>query len=161
VLIRRAGPDDATAISALAAQVQKLHFENDPQSYKPPQPASTVAWLRVRLSDPETVAFIAEDDDGRPLGYVITVPRSSEDNAVKRREAFVELNEIGVAEGHRGKGIGCALYEQVVEHWTAAGATEIRLTVIAFNTDARDYYERLGFSEASRRMRLRLPKPQG
>jgi len=161
VLIRRASPHDAAAISRLAAQVQQLHFENDPQSYKPPEPGATVAWFRTQLSDPETVAFIAEDDDGRALGYVVTFPGFSEDNAVKRAAQFVELNEIGVAGGHRGKGIGRALHERVVEHWTGAGATEIRLTVIAFNTAARYYYEHLGFAETGRRMSLRLPKPRG
>ena len=158
-MIRRASPDDATAISELAAQVQRLHFEGDPTSYKPPQPGATLEWLRAQLSDPETVAFIADDESGRALGYVITFRRSAEDNVVTRRATYVELNEIGVDEGHRGKGLGRALHERVVEHWTAAGATEIRLTVIAFNTGARDYYEHLGFSEISRRMSLELPKP--
>jgi diamine N-acetyltransferase len=159
VIIRRASPDDATAISELAALVQKLHVDNDPQSYKPPEPGATVAWIHKQLSDPDTVAFMAEDDDGRALGYIITFFRSAEENAVKRRAEFVELNEIGVADEHRSKGIGRALHERVVEHWTAAGATEIRLTVMAFNSNAREYYEHLGFAETARRMRLRLPDP--
>lgn len=61
------------------------------------------------------------------------------------------------AEGQRGQGIGRALHERAVAHWSAAGARELRLTVSGWNAGARRLYERLGFVESSRRLSLRLP----
>jgi|SRR4051794_23056001 len=45
----------------------------------------------------------------------------------------------------RGRGVGSALVATVVEFARAAGAGEIRLSVIAGNTAARALYEREGF----------------
>ena len=133
-----------------------MHYESDPASYKPPDLTATVTSFEALLSDPQTVAFIAEDADEKAIGDVITFPRTTEGTAVTNPAQFVELNEIAVTARHRGTGVGRALHDRVVEHWTAAGATEIRLTVIAFNIAARRYYDHLGFVETSRRMALRL-----
>lgn len=157
--IRRANRDDAEAISRLAAEVQELHYQHDSTSYKAPDATATVQGFRQLLDRTDTVAFIAEDEQGCAIGYVVTFPRTVAGNGLKHAAEFVELNEIGVTARWRRQGIGRALHGRVIEHWTAAGAREIRLTVIGFNSDARRYYEQLGFVEASRRLRLRLTEP--
>jgi len=156
ISIRRATTEDAEAIAALAVQVQQLHRDHDADTYRQPDAALMLPTYLDRLSSPETVVFIAEDVDGDAVGYVVTTPRAVEESALTNAARFVELIEIGVAGDRRGRGVGRALHDRIVEHWADAGATEIRLTVIAFNAGARRYYERVGFVELSRRMALRL-----
>jgi ribosomal protein S18 acetylase RimI-like enzyme len=156
ISIRRATAEDAESISALSAEVQQLHRDHDAVTYRPPDATLTVPMYRSRLSSSETVAFLAEDACGDAVGYVVTVARAAEESSLTNAAQFVELIEIGVATQRRGRGIGQALHDRVVCHWAAAGATEIRLTVIAFNAGARRFYERLGFVEVSRRMAMQL-----
>lgn len=155
--IRRATLADAGAVSQVAATVQQLHFERDPTTFQPPDVEAGVAWYRELLARPDTVAFLAESDAGAPMGHVLTIARSIPVAAhFTHPQEYVEVQEIGVLPAHRGTGVGRALHQRAVAHWRAAGVTELRLTVIAFNDGARRFYEGLGFVERSRKLSLRL-----
>ena len=154
--MRRAGLEDVDLIVALAMEVQQLHREHDPVTYREPDVALMRPHYRDRLGAEGVVAFLAEAGEGNAIGYVITAERSAAATALTNAARYVELGEIGVAHGHRSRGVGRALHDRVVSHWASEGVTEIRLTVIAFNERARHHYERLGFVETNRRMSLRL-----
>ena len=55
----------------------------------------------------------------------------------------VQLKQMTVVEGFRGKGIGCLLMDEVEESLVTSGVSEIRLHA---RETALGFYERLGFS---------------
>jgi len=64
----------------------------------------------------------------------------------KAKEGELLMDGIAVSEEHRGKGIGTALFDALMEYAKSHDYQRIRLDVIDTNPDARRLYERLGFT---------------
>jgi GNAT superfamily N-acetyltransferase len=62
------------------------------------------------------------------------------------------IGTIVVSEKHRKTGVGKALMSKVEEWAIVHGAEEIGLNVMYFNSNAAQFYNRLGFEVISARM---------
>ena len=106
--------------------------------------ASDVAWLRFHDPD-EPMFLLGAYVDGRLTGIVqYLFHRSS-----WTPENYCYLQDLFVAEGARGLGLGRALIEAVYEKARAEGASRVHWLTHATNTQARVLYdqvaENLGF----------------
>ena len=90
---------------------------------------------------PAIHALIAEKD-GAPVGMAIFFLTYS----TWRGSPGVYLQDIYVARGARGAGIGRRLMQQVADWAIAHGADHLRLSVDPDNTTARSFYDDLGLS---------------
>ena len=63
-------------------------------------------------------------------------------------EGWGALQNLGVARGHRGGGLGTILLAKAVQGFQAAGLTKMHLEVTSDNTAAVRLYTRLGFRNA-------------
>jgi len=61
---------------------------------------------------------------------------------------LINVHDLAVLSGHRGKGIGTALLEAVTERARQTGCCKVTLEVRVQNSDARRLYERVGFTDA-------------
>ena len=100
------------------------------------------------LSEPETVAFLADDRTAtfvafagpEPVGFVYT-------NELYRRHTALRhlcIYEIGVSERHRNQGIGNALLDAVGDHARGQGIGQGFVITNASNTAASYLYESAG-----------------
>jgi ribosomal protein S18 acetylase RimI-like enzyme len=90
------------------------------------------AWFEFALASPSCRAFVAEGDDGRPVGSgVLTVHGS-----------VGWIGTIWVASSMRRRGIGLALTEATIDAAEEAGC---RTLVLVATEVGRPMYERLGF----------------
>ena len=97
-------------------------------------------WLRSG----EGVLFVAEDDDGKPVGYLmLTVGGAPATWEVGGTAAEVET--LAVLEGARSDGVGTALMDAAVEEAKSAGAGAVGVGVVHSNAAAIRFYERAGF----------------
>ncbi len=89
----------------------------------------------------DTDLYVAEDEAGRVVGYAAcwTVVDQS------------ELGNVAVAPEARGRGVGGALVDAVVERVRGRGATELFLEVRESNTGAQSLYRERGFEVIGRR----------
>lgn len=112
-------------------------MEIEGASFSTPWRESTFRGLMRRL---DTDLFVADDGE-RVLGYAAcwTVVDQS------------ELGNVAVAEEGRGRGIGGALVDAVVERVRARGAQEIFLEVRESNAAAKSVYHARGFVVVARR----------
>lgn len=86
-------------------------------------------------------------EDGQLLGAVVgIVEKKSAEEKTYYLGNKGEILEIYVDENKRGKHIGSLLIEKMQEHFLNNGCDEVRLTVFASNTDAIDFYKKMGFS---------------
>ena len=76
-----------------------------------------------------------------PVGYALVHVRGSEETWDTGPVA--ELETLAVMEGHRGQAIGRRLVEAVFDKLRAIGVAQWSVAVIASNTDAIRFYERL------------------
>ena len=128
--LRVADPGDLELFSALEAEV----FAEDP--WTPYMIAEELASLASRY-------WIATDESGDVVGY----------GGVKVGGDQADVMTIGVRAHARGRGIGAAILDALLDWSREAGAREIFLDVRPSNKGAIGLYESRGFVEIGRRPR--------
>ena len=136
LVIRGAVRDDVPAIVALLADDPlgaAREDLGDPRTYD-------AAYDRV-VADPGQHLVVAERD-----GTVVGTLQLSVIPGLSRRGATRSVIEgVRVARTERGSGLGTELVTWAVEESRRLGCTLVQLTSDASRTDARRFYERLGF----------------
>lgn len=100
-------------------------------------------WSRWAIQ-PEP-AFIAQDENARPLGIISLRPDDTEQPVRCWRIA------IGVERDARGQGVGRRLIEHAFDFAKAEGATYVNLMVDPVNLPAIGLYKKCGFVEIGTR----------
>jgi ribosomal protein S18 acetylase RimI-like enzyme len=145
-VIRRATSDDASMLAALAARLfaQAFRPTNDPddirmhltETFSPEKQLAEIV-------DPARAVWIAEDDDGRAVGYAMVRVGVSGPGVVGDRPAEVQ-RIYADAEWH-GRGVGAALMRACIDHAVALGCDVVWLGVWERNPRAIAFYEKMGY----------------
>lgn len=152
LVIRDAGVADAALLARLNTDVQQLHADAWPSRFKEPSDtAAFAAHFADYLAKPLHFAFIAEVD-GEPAGYLAGLIIEREDNAFKRAETVLHVDQIGVQPAARRRGAGRALLDAARARGAAAGVTTITLDTWAFNGHAQGFFATCGFERYMVRM---------
>jgi ribosomal protein S18 acetylase RimI-like enzyme len=96
------------------------------------------AWVDLSETVRDGVALIAEEDDGRAVGFIFCVLGD-------RGRKTAHVTDFYVRPRARKHGTGRALLAGVVEPAREAGLDHVSLEVLLRNADARRLYDRLGF----------------
>ncbi|CEG29202.1 GNAT family N-acetyltransferase [Bacillus sp. B-jedd] len=140
MVVRKAIPEDGAKLAELIKHVEAtsgfMMFGAGERKMTSGQGEEMVG----RFAADETSAlFVAEKAD-ELIGYLIAVgggaPR-------KRHCAYLVA---GIAEFHRGTGVGTKLFESLEDWAPKAGIHRLELTVMAHNKAAIALYEKMGFS---------------
>jgi GNAT superfamily N-acetyltransferase len=91
----------------------------------------------------DTAVFVAEDADGSPLGLIHLHAATEHYN----QEEHGHVEDLIVARGGEGRGVGRALLEKAEEWARGRGYRWLTLNVFAENLRAREVYRRLGYGE--------------
>lgn len=100
------------------------------------------SFLSDRLENGESVVFLAEDDEGRGLGFTQLYPMFS---SVRMRRIWI-LNDLFVSDTARRRGVARALMGAAADHARATGAAGLELATARDNTAAKSVYEDLGWT---------------
>jgi GNAT superfamily N-acetyltransferase len=158
VTIRRACLDDYAQACALLDSLDELHRARAPWMFQEPsfqpRPKSFFADL---LNSDDSAVFVA--DAGQLVGVAHGVMRAAPDLPVFIRQRWGVLDGLVVHSAWRRRGIG-KLLTHAIETWALdLGAPWVELNVYEFNSDARNFYESLGYLPIS--TKLRKPRPDG
>ena len=93
-------------------------------------------------SIPGAVSFIAWHND-RPVGLVNCFEGYSTFNA----RPLLNVHDIAVLQGHRGRGVGRSLLKAAEAHARSRGCCKMTLEVLGGNAPAVATYERFGFRQ--------------
>jgi ribosomal protein S18 acetylase RimI-like enzyme len=132
--VRRAGPDDYEAIAALWRDFD--HEVPPPIHEGPSDQAKELAEVVEILAS--EVAFVAEDDDGSPVGFAL---------ARQRTPILGTLTDLYVSRDARRSGVATELMREVLAAFSGQGIEQIDLEVVASNAVARSLYGRWGFRD--------------
>ena len=100
------------------------------------------------LSDPTRVVWIAEDDDGTPIGYAM-VRRGGEGPGVGGARP-AEVQRLYTDRAWHGRGVGATLMLACVDQARAWASDVIWLAVWEKNQRAIAFYEKTGFKTVGR-----------
>jgi ribosomal protein S18 acetylase RimI-like enzyme len=134
VVIRRATVADADQLAGLVEQYRTFYTQ-EPHS-------RTKQYLVERLTNSESVVFVAEEDDTL-VGFVQCYPTFS---TVSLSEIWL-LNDLFVDPKYRGRGIARVLMAEAERSAKESGATRIWLRTARDNVPARSLYEARGWVE--------------
>lgn len=150
--MRRAGADDASALSLVASATFLETYATvlEGADLVAHCLKNTNADVFVRwTTDPATIVTIAEHEPGHaPIGYtVLTVP----DFPFEPRQSDIELRRIYILSQMHGTGLGAALMTRAREDAAAFQCQRILLGVYEHNYRAHAFYERQGFERIGSR----------
>jgi GNAT superfamily N-acetyltransferase len=104
-------------------------------------------------ADPAHVLLLAVDRDD----VVGTLQLSVLPGLSRRGALRGQIEAVRVAAGARGRGLGAAMIGWAVDESRRRGCGLVQLTTDRSRTDARRFYERLGFLASHEGMKLALP----
>ena len=152
--VRRAGPDDASAIAKLALMLFAQHREYDPERFADlGNLAGAERYYGSRTTAEEAIVLVAEIA-GEVIGFVYA--EFEEINYAELLESAVWIHDLFVKETERRTGAGKALIEATAEAAKQMGADKLVLTVAAKNEFGRSFFKGRGFRETMVEMTLGL-----
>ncbi len=132
--IIQATPSDAPAIANLFNQYRVFYG-------KPDDIALATRFIQERLSNNESVVFLARNERGDAVGFTQLYPTFS---SVSAQRSWV-LNDLFVLDSERGKGMGKALLNAAKALAIENGANGLALETAPDNIGAQKLYESLGY----------------
>ncbi|MCE9529107.1 MAG: GNAT family N-acetyltransferase [Planctomycetales bacterium] len=110
-----------------------------------PLPDDTKNRLIDGLLQVKGICFLAEEretpDKCEFIGLALCLPSFSS----FRAQPIINIHDIAVAPGHRGKGVGQALLQAVEDEARRRGCCKVTLEVREDNETAKTVYQRAGF----------------
>jgi len=132
--VRRAASDDFEAVSAMW---REFDHEIPPPVHEGPSDQEKELREVAEILASET-AFLAEDDDGNPVGFAL---------AKRRTAALGTLTDLYVRQEARRSGVATELMREVLAAFRALGIEQLDLDVQPWNTVARTLYARWGLRD--------------
>jgi ribosomal protein S18 acetylase RimI-like enzyme len=152
VTVRHARMVDYAPMCELFGQGDALHAGALPHLFRQAQgPSRDREFIERVLSDADALLLVAEHA-GQIVGVLRAGVRQAPGHPPVVPRSFVEVSELTVREGFRGRGIGTLLMDSAHVWATEKGAGTVELTVWDFNTDALTLYEKLGYTTMYRRL---------
>jgi len=144
--VREAGEQDAALLARLGAELfaQTFGAQNRPEDMREYLARAFDPMIQSReLSDPRMRTWIAEDADGRAIGYVQL--RLDAAPPVPAAGRSTELVRIYTDSRFHGRGVGQSLLETCISAARTAGATDLWLGVWQKNPRGIAFYQKHGF----------------
>ncbi|WP_235821413.1 GNAT family N-acetyltransferase [Gottfriedia solisilvae] len=154
VQIREATPIDAERFLKLLLEVES---KADYMLFEAGERKTTVDKQRQQLEmieKQENATILLAEEKGELIGYLITIGGTTNR---KKHTAYVV---IGVLDGHKGKGIGTALFEQLDEWAIVHNIVRLELTVVTRNEAGVNLYKKMGFEVEGMKRKSFLVKDQ-
>lgn len=153
--IRVATKEDYYAVGKIVAEENKFHADLVPEIIQVTDPIMTHEWFGEVLSNPSKRLFVAVVGS-ELVGIVLAEIRTNIDDPIFTPRKYMFVDELAVAESHRGQGIGHLLMERVHQLANAQDISAIELQAWERNIPAMGFYENIGYKSWRRTMRLNL-----
>lgn len=152
-VIRQATLADVELLATLNRDVQQIHADAYPNLFKQPTNfAEVVADFKNRvLSDVDGFVLIL-DVEGEAVGCIYARTVTRPENAYVYAQQYMLVDQISVRPQYQNKGYGKMLMQAVCEVATARGIHRVLLDTYEFNSNAQQFYAKMGFE----RMKIQL-----
>ena len=140
--VRKANKEDIKRIIELLHQVNMVHHVLRPDLFKPHTTKYNEQELEAMLDDDSKPIFVY--DDGMVLGYAFCQITEVRDNQLLEDIKTLYIDDICVDEQARGRHVGKALYEYVLDYAKSIGCNNITLNVWEGNEPALHFYRNMG-----------------
>ena len=141
--IRFAKAQDVPGIIKLLQQVGKVHHDGRPDLFRVNAQKYGPSQVLGMMDKSDTPIFVAVEGD-KVLGYGFCIMETYRQNTVMNDRTTLYIDDLCVLEECRGKRIGTAIYERILEYAKYRGCYNVTLNVWSCNESAMKFYESLG-----------------
>lgn len=142
--IRKALDKDLEGIKSLLLQVLTVHHNGRPDIFKGNTRKYTDDEIVAIIHNEKTPVLIAADENDSVMGYAFCVFQQHIDNNILTDIKTLYIDDLCVDENIRGKHIGSALYNAVLDFARENGCYNVTLNVWSCNESAMRFYEKMG-----------------
>lgn len=133
MILRRAAESDLDIVYALVCELERGGDEN--------MNLSAFAPVYLRNAGDENVVYLVAEDEGKTVGF-----GSMHVQSLLHHCGFVaEVQELVVAEGCRGRGVGMLLLNELEAEARRRGCRQIELCCNMKRMESNEFYGRRGF----------------
>ena len=142
--VRRAQEKDMERIDALLMQVERIHHEGRPDLFRVGRKKYTDEELRKLIHDDSRPILVAVDEKDGVMGYAFCIFQQYQNHNIMTDIKTLYIDDLCVDEAIRGRHIGKALYDSVLEFAREQGCYNVTLNVWSCNESAMKFYEACG-----------------
>lgn len=153
--LRFAEAADLPAVNRLRRQVNDLHVAGRPETFKPGFPPELEDHVYTVFRDPDQQILLAEAE-GVVCGFAILHELRRPETPFMFERHFLDIDEFGVDEAFRRRGVATALMEFLRAAAKDRGFDRVELNMWEFNREALAFYEAAGFETYRRYMEIKL-----
>lgn len=153
--IRFAKREDAEKINILRKQVNELHVNGKPEVFKAGFSDELRDYIDTVFDDP-LKRIVVYDSDGTIGAYAVLNHITKPENPFMHERDYLDIDEFGVDEALRRKGIATGMIGFIREYAGNEGFSRIELNMWEFNQSALAFYEAVGFSTYRRYMEMEI-----
>jgi GNAT superfamily N-acetyltransferase len=141
------------SLTARVAQVRTPPLRDPAQMWESHQHSIKEAITEAQV---DSLVLVAEDTQGTRLGFIYLT--RSEDFFTHEPQGYIA--DLAVSDDAAGKGVGRILMERAEAWARAQGYRILALDVFAMNTNARSFYQHLGYVEETLKLIKELLRTQ-
>ncbi|MBQ7504671.1 MAG: GNAT family N-acetyltransferase [Ruminococcus sp.] len=147
MMIRKAEKRDIPKLLELLVQVDMVHHNGRPDIFKGPATKYNEKELEAILLDENTPVFVYTDESDIPLGHAFCVQKQVVGSDLLTDIKTLYIDDICVDKNARGKHVGKALFDFVVDFAKENGFYNVTLNVWSCNPTAMSFYKAMGMTE--------------
>jgi ribosomal protein S18 acetylase RimI-like enzyme len=149
-------PHDAAALRACIVEMQDFERAREPDLPAGETMADAyLDFIAARAARMNGRLLVAELD-GAIVGFVGILPAVPPEEPDEPQAPHAYVSDLVVRSAHRREGIGRKLLDAAEAYAREAGATVLRINVLANNTGAAELYDRAGFAQRLLQLSKRL-----
>ena len=153
--IRFAQYNDLERINELRKQVNDLHVQGKPAVFKKGFSDELREYVYTVFADPLKKIVVCESA-GMICAFAVLHHITKPENPFMYVRDYLDIDEFGVDEAFRRKGIAAEMISFIRDYAKNAGYTRLELNMWEFNQDALAFYEAAGFTTYRRYMEMDL-----
>ena len=142
-MIRKAEQRDIPKITNLLHQVYLVHHNGRPDIFGGADAKYTEDELEKIIDDEKSPVFVFEED-GKILAHAFCNIKEQNNSRVLNDIKTLYIDDICVDESARGKHIGKALYDYVIDFAKEINCYNVTLNVWECNQGAKKFYQSMG-----------------
>ncbi|TYS77507.1 GNAT family N-acetyltransferase [Rossellomorea aquimaris] len=154
-VLREATLDDYEKIKPIHKEVHDLHVLARPDRYKPTEHTLDMGYYKGLIMNDDAGVFVIDLYD-EIIAFTFLRKNETPDRETIVKKEYVFIEDFGVTEKYKEKGLGKQLFTKAVEFTKDTGAKSLELGVWEFNDTAIQFYEAMGMKTQARKMEIRV-----
>lgn len=151
LVIRYAEREELEAVNKVREQVNEVHVYGRPDIFRADGWPLIESNIYTRFDEDSSGVIVADLND-EIVGFAVVQYISRPETSFSKARRFYHIEEFGVDENHRRKGIATSLINFAKEDAKKLGFERVELNMWEFNEGALAFYESVGFKTFRRYM---------